>query len=123
MTPEEPTPSVDPALGDLTELIAAAPRLRWPLGHDAIQSPRSFRVALGQEPIRLGAVEFRILMFLAGRPYHAYTRGAIAAAVTTHEVPVAEEDVDALVSVLRDQLGVLHDYVQTVPYIGYRFKA
>jgi DNA-binding winged helix-turn-helix (wHTH) protein len=36
---------------------------------------------------------------------------------------VTEETVDEHIDALRDQLGVLHDYVQTVPYIGYRFKA
>jgi hypothetical protein len=31
--------------------------------------------------------------------------------------------VDQHVASLLDQLGAFHDYVQAVPYIGYRFKA
>jgi DNA-binding winged helix-turn-helix (wHTH) protein len=30
---------------------------------------------------------------------------------------------DQHITALRDQLGFFRDYVQTVPYMGYRFKA
>jgi DNA-binding response OmpR family regulator len=123
MPDNRPTKPNELTIADLTELLDAASQLKWPLGQDALQGPTSFRVAFGQGPIHLGLVEFRILLFLAGRPYHAFTRRAIAAAVNTVAEPVTEETVDEHIDALRDQLGVLHDYVQTVPYIGYRFKA
>jgi DNA-binding response OmpR family regulator len=88
-----------------------------------LRPPRSYWQALGDEPIRVGIVEFRIMAFLATRPYHAFTRHEIAHAVTSASRPVAEGDVDGYVGLLRDQLGVLSDFVQTVPYVGYRFKA
>lgn len=87
-----------------------------------IRPPASYRQALGEEPIRVGAVEFQIMLFLASRPYHAFTRREIAAAVN-ERIPITEELVDTYVSSLRDQLGVFHDFVQTVPHVGYRFKA
>ena len=87
-----------------------------------IRPPASYRQALGDEPIRVGAVEFQIMLFLASRPYHAFTRREIAAAVS-ERLPVTEELIDSYVSSLRDQLGVFHDFVQTVPHVGYRFKA
>lgn len=118
-----PTDPYENAAADLTAFLAAAAGQTWPMGREQPQAPTSFRVAFGQEPIELGEVEFRILLFLASRPYHAFTRHAIATAVTTDVHPVTEETVGDHVDVLRDQLGVLHDYVQTVPYIGYRFKA
>jgi DNA-binding response OmpR family regulator len=59
---------------------------------------------------------------LAGRPYHAFTRRSIAQAVSTNRYPVEEESVDAHIASLIDQLGAFHDYVQAVPYVGYRFK-
>jgi DNA-binding winged helix-turn-helix (wHTH) protein len=34
-----------------------------------------------------------------------------------------EEDIDQHIASLRNQLGFFHDFVQTVPYVGYRFKA
>ena len=78
---------------------------------------------LGRLPVRLSNVEFRILRFLAARPYHAFSPRMIAEAVTTEGHPVAEEALGEYITSLRRQLGVFHDYVQTVPYIGYRFRA
>src|SRR3954451_8352651 len=109
------------AVTDLTTLLEQAPRQRWPIKEH--QAPSSYRVALGDETIHLGIVEFRILLFLAGRPYHAFTRRNIADAVSSEQNPVMEDTVDRHVASLLDQLGVFHDYVQSVPYIGYRFKA
>ena len=118
--PEDPQ---DLAATDLTEFLESAASQSWPLPREIFEGPRSFRVAFGQEPIRLGNVEFSILLFLASRPYHPFTRREIARTVSTEQEPLTEEDIDEHISLLRDQLGVLHDYVQTVPYVGYRFRA
>jgi DNA-binding response OmpR family regulator len=108
---------------DLAKLLQEASHQIWPFNEDQTARCTSYRLALGQEPIQLGIVEFRILLFLASRPYHAFTRRSIADAVSTEQNPVAEDTVDRHVASLLDQLGVFHDYVQSVPYIGYRFKA
>ena len=113
----------DVAITDLTTLLEAAPRQIWPIKENQVGHPTSYRLALGHETIQLGIVEFRILLYLAGRPYHAFTRRNIADAVSSERDPVAEDTVDRHVASLLDQLGVFHDYVQSVPYIGYRFKA
>lgn len=109
-------------VADLAEFLETAAQQVWPATGEELEGPKSFRLALGQEPIQLGNVEFRILLFLASRPYHAFTRRAIADAVSTNPNPIAEADVDEHISSLRDQLGVFYDYVQNVPYVGYRFK-
>lgn len=88
-----------------------------------VRPPASYRQAYGDEPIRVGIVEFRIMLFLASRPYHAFTPRQIADAVTADSRSVAEGAVDGHVATLRDQLGVLHDFVQSVPHVGYRYKA
>ena len=111
-----------PAVTDVATLLEEATRQTWPL-YEGDSTRTSYRFALGQEMIELGTVEFRILLFLASRPYHAFTRRSIAVAVTSGENPVAEDTVDQHVASLLDQLGVFHDYVQSVPYIGYRFNA
>ena len=113
----------DVAVADLTELLQVAAHQIWPINEDQPEPPRSHHVTLGQEPIQLGIVEFRILLFLASRPYHAFTRRCIADAVHSMRDPVTEDTVDRHIVSLLDQLGVFHDYVQSVPYIGYRFKA
>ncbi len=110
-------------VGDLTSLLQEAAHQIWPVNEAEPQRPKSYRLALGQEPLQLGIVEARILLFLASRPYHAFTRRCIADAVTSECDPVVEGAVDRYVTSLIDQLGVFHHFVQSVPYIGYRFKA
>jgi len=83
----------------------------------------SYRARMGRDTIRLDPVAFRILTFLAAAPYRAFTRRRIAEAVSSRRHPVAEESLDGHIRLLRQQLGFFRDYVQTVPYIGYRFKA
>ena len=86
-------------------------------------SPWSYRVKRGHEPISLDDIEYRILKFLSSKPYHAFTPRRIAQAVTTDRLPVTEESLRGHITSLRAKLGFFADYVQTVPYIGYRFKA
>jgi DNA-binding response OmpR family regulator len=111
----------EPAVTSLATFLEEATRRSWPIDED--QSEKSYRLALGREIIQLGIVEFRILLFIASKPYHAFTRRSIAEAVSSEEHPVVEDAVDGCVACLLDQLGEFHDYVQSVPYIGYRFKA
>jgi DNA-binding response OmpR family regulator len=111
------------AVYDLTELLQVAANQAWPVSENYPERPPAYRLALGKEPIQLGLVECRILLYLAGRPYYAFTRRNIAEAVSSRLHAVTEETVDAQVASLIDQLGVFHDYVQAVPYVGYRFKA
>jgi DNA-binding response OmpR family regulator len=83
---------------------------------------QSYRIKCGYEPISLSRIEFRILKFLSSKPYHAFTPRRIAEAVSTEELLVTEESLPGYIASLRRKLGFFSDYVQTVPYIGYRFK-
>jgi two-component system alkaline phosphatase synthesis response regulator PhoP len=98
-------------------------RRRYTQAYDHVVGPWSFRAILGRGTIRLTAVEYRILKFLASRPYYAFTRRHIAEAVSTESQPVTAETLGRHIQALRDQLGFYSDYIQTVPYCGYRFKA
>jgi len=122
-----PDPHSDPpnalVATNLDDFLEAAAQQQWPLPAAKLDGPKSFQVAFGTQPIQLGQIEFRILLLLASRPYHAFKRRAIADAVSSDWETVTEADIDQHIASLRDQLGVLHDYVQSVPYIGYRFKA
>ena len=86
-------------------------------------SPRPRRAILGRETISLTQVEYRILELLASRPYHAFTPRRIVDAATTPSHPVTEETLRDHIGSLRNKLGFFADYIQSVPYIGYRFKA
>ena len=120
----EPTPeSRGLVFSDVEALIDAAQRRAREGEELPIAKPLAYRIALGREVLQLDPVEFRILLLLASRPYHPFTRGRIAAGVTTEDMPVSEETVDTYIASLRQQLRCFRDYVQAVPYIGYRFKA
>lgn len=82
----------------------------------------SYAARMGRTTISLEPVEYRILGFLAAKPYHAYTPRQIVQAVTRVRQPVTEATLDRHIASLRDKLGFFADYIQTVPYIGYRFK-
>jgi DNA-binding response OmpR family regulator len=89
-----------------------------------VRPPTSYRHAFGDKPIRLGAIEFQILLFLASRPYHAFTPKQVAKAVAKElkTLPLDQSTLDGHVANLREQLGVLSDFVQTVPGVGWRYK-
>jgi DNA-binding response OmpR family regulator len=117
------TTPVEVEISNLTEFLQIAAHQVWPVGDEPANAITAYRLALGKEPIQLGLVESRILLYLASRPYHPFTRRSIANAVSSKQEQVEEVSVDRHVASLVDQLGVFHDYVQAVPYVGYRFKA
>ena len=121
MTAEE-SRSITLQFADFAEFVREAGRRRGQI-EEQEPPPPFYRFALGLEPFQLGEVEFRILMLLASRPYLPFSAQSIASAVTTPRIPVSEDAVDQHITSLREQLGFFRDYVQTVPYLGYRFKA
>lgn len=102
-------------------------REQWQRPAETLHQPTlarssAYRFKMGRQPIWLRTIEYRILAFLSAHPYRAYTRRRIAKEVSTDRHPVHEETVDQHIASLRDQLGFFRSYIQSVPYIGYRFK-
>lgn len=81
-----------------------------------------FLFRLGREPVNLSLVEYRIINFLSRNPYKAFRREQIVKAAHSDEHPVHDANLDSHIRSLRSKLGLFSDYIQTVPYIGYRFK-
>jgi DNA-binding response OmpR family regulator len=98
-------------------------RQRVCVAAEEVESPWSYRAKRGRGTIRLMPVEYRILEFLATQPNRAFTPQRIAVAVSTNSHCVTAESLRSYIASLRGQLGFFHDYIQSVPYIGYRFKA
>ena len=90
--------------------------------HHYVSLRYSYQMKMGRVTIKLDPVEFRILRFLASHPYRAFSRKRIAKAVSTRRHPVSSATLDHHIARLRNALGFFRDYIQTVPYIGYRFK-
>jgi DNA-binding response OmpR family regulator len=87
-----------------------------------IVDPWSYLAKRGLGTLRLTMVEYRIFAFLSRRPNQAFTRSRIARAVSTASQRVTEEMLGRYVASLRGRLGFYSDYIQAVPYIGWRFK-
>jgi DNA-binding response OmpR family regulator len=89
------------------------------IGESTVEEPGySFR--LGRTPVTLTWIEYQLVRFLSTRPYRAFSRKQIADSIQSPKC--SEDQVDEYVRTLRDKLGLFSDYVQSVPYIGYRFK-
>jgi two-component system phosphate regulon response regulator PhoB len=83
------------------------------------------RVTAGDEEIRLGRTEFRLLQFLITHPERVHSRGQLLDRVWGPHVVVEERTVDVHVLRLRKALAG-HGYdrlIQTVRGAGYRFSA
>jgi DNA-binding response OmpR family regulator len=111
------------SIADVCERRRQAGRQKPAVRDVTAAGPFSYRMKLGRETIRLNPIEYRILSFLAAKPYRAYTRQRIADAVSTELHPVGEATLDRHIASLRQKLGFFFGYIQRVPYIGYRFKA
>jgi DNA-binding response OmpR family regulator len=104
-------------------VVRKTERKRAVIDRDSVVDPWSYLARLGKGTIRLNPVEFRILRFLAASPYRAFSRRRIAQAVSTDKHPVTEETLGRYIRSLRGQLGFFSNYIQRVPFVGYRFKA
>jgi DNA-binding response OmpR family regulator len=108
---------------DVHDVECQAQRRRFVERADETADPWSYRAKIGRGILRLTTVEYRILKFLASRPYHVFTRRRIADAVSTAGHRVTVEAIGHHIASLRGQLGFYSDYIQAVPNVGYRFKA
>ena len=80
------------------------------------------QIVLQGLPINLDVVEFQIVTFLADRPYHAFKAEEIVQHVNKKEALIDLESLPRHIQSLRAKMGFFRDYIQSVPYIGYRFK-
>jgi len=110
-------------IDDVHDIERRAKKRRHFWSEEEIVDPWSYAAKVGQGTLRLPIVEYRILRFLASRPNQAISRHRIVAAVSTRRHSVTVESLTRFVNSLRDHLGFYSDYIQSVPYIGYRFKA
>lgn len=110
------------ARDSLQNATLSAARERRTAQRQQIAPGTDYLVTLGRKAVVVDGIEFRILRFLASKPYQAFTPDRIVAAVTTPQQPVTSETLRSYILSLRDKLGMFSDYVQSVPYVGYRFR-
>jgi two-component system phosphate regulon response regulator PhoB len=79
------------------------------------------RAWVGEQPIELTALEFRLLVTLFERRGRVQTRARLLDDVWGLNAAVETRTVDTHVMRLRDKLGEARDYIETVRGVGYRF--
>ena len=86
--------------------------------------PVSHRVEVGDDEVKLGPTEYRLLKFLMENPERVYSRGQLLDYVWGQNVYVEERTVDVHIRRLRKALEPysVESYVQTVRGAGYRFS-
>jgi two-component system, OmpR family, phosphate regulon response regulator PhoB len=79
------------------------------------------RVWVGEEDIRLTALEFRLLATFLGRRGRVQTRDTLLSDVWGIQADVTTRTVDTHVKRLREKLGHAGNYIETLRGVGYRF--
>lgn len=80
------------------------------------------RVQVFEEEIILTSTEFKILLLLAQRPGHVYTREQFINNIQGENIFVTGRTIDTHIAGLRKKIGEAANMIETIRGIGYRFK-
>lgn len=88
-----------------------------------LSTQKAFIVKEGKkEDLRLTPIEFKVLLCLARRESHVFSRDQLLTAVWGENVFVMDRSVDTYISKLRKKLGQRSHYVQSIHGSGYCFS-
>lgn len=80
------------------------------------------RVFLEGEEVALTSTEFKILLMLAQKPGHVFTREQFINNIQGENIFVTGRTIDTHIAGLRKKLGPASNMIETIRGIGYRFK-
>lgn len=80
------------------------------------------RVFVRDEEINLTSTEFKILLLLAQKPGHVYTREQFINNIQGENIFVTGRTIDTHMAGLRKKIGEAANMIETIRGIGYRFK-
>lgn len=80
------------------------------------------RVTVSDEEIQLTSTEYKIIVTLAQKPGHVFTRTQLISQIQGEHVHVTGRTVDTHIAGLRKKLGDAGRLVETIRGIGYRFR-
>jgi len=83
----------------------------------------SYTARLGKHKLALPRKEFETLVCLIRNKGRVLSRESILNAVWGENVHVVDRTVDVHIRKVREKLGAYAEYIETVPGVGYRFKA
>jgi two-component system phosphate regulon response regulator PhoB len=99
---------------------AGAPEI---LGGSVRIDPSAHRVRVDEQDVVLTALEFKLLVALAGGRGRVQTREHLIDHVWGHKAPVTSRTIDTHVKRLRRKLGPAGAQIETLRGVGYRFRA
>ena len=85
--------------------------------------PMTYRVSFGDQALKLGPTEFKLLQFFMGSAERVHSRAQLLDKVWGDHVYIEERTVDVHVKRLREALGPAGSMVETVRGAGYRLTA
>jgi len=85
-------------------------------------SPDAAFIAVPAKEVILTALEFRLLKHLLDRRGRVQTRDQLLGDVWGYSSEVTTRTVDTHIKRLREKLGPVGDYIQTIRGVGYRFS-
>lgn len=91
------------------------------LGRLRIDIP-GHKVWVEEEPVRLTALEFKLLQTFVERKGRVQTRDSLLSDVWGMEADITTRTVDTHVKRLRDKLGAAGTYIETIRGVGYRLQ-
>jgi DNA-binding response OmpR family regulator len=80
------------------------------------------RVFVQNEEITLTSTEYKILLLLAQKPGHVYTREQFINSIQGENIFVTGRTIDTHIAGLRKKMGEAANMIETIRGIGYRFK-
>lgn len=80
------------------------------------------RVFVNNEEISLTSTEFKILLMLAQKPGHVFTREQFINNIQGENIFVTGRTIDTHIAGLRKKIGAAANMIETIRGIGYRFK-
>jgi two-component system, OmpR family, alkaline phosphatase synthesis response regulator PhoP len=83
----------------------------------------SYTATLGKQKLTLPRKEFETLVYLIRNKGRVLSRESILNAVWGENVHVVDRTIDVHIRKIREKLGTYAEFIETVPGVGYRFKA
>jgi len=80
------------------------------------------RVMNDNQEITLTSTEYKILLLLAEKPGHVFTREQLISQIQGENIYVTGRTIDTHIAGLRKKMGETSNMIETIRGIGYRFK-
>ncbi len=83
----------------------------------------SYTARIGKQKLQLPRKEFETLVYLIRNRGRVLSRESILNAVWGETIHVVDRTIDVHIRKIREKIGPYAEYIETVPGIGYRFRA